>query len=235
MASAWSRLLSRFSASEEQNRFKPLLGFKPNKIELYEIAFRHSSVNGPKLNNQRLEFLGDAILGAVVAEYLYSKLPGKNEGYLTQMRSKIVSRSMLNDISYKLRIQSYIETRGRKPKQGDAILGDALEALIGAIYMDKGYNVARKFVLEQVVQPFTNLSELENLTISYKGSLLEWAQKQKNHVRLETLMLESGTVKAGFECKVFVNDELMGVGIGRSKKRAEERASLQTCSKLELK
>jgi ribonuclease III len=230
----------RFSKSKPSN-YTALLGFNPGKPELYGIAFRHSSasIKGPlgRINNQRLEFLGDAILGAVVSDHIYRAMPSKNEGYLTQMRSKIVSRRSLNDLGHKLDLSRYIETNSKKPRPGEAIFGDALEALIGAIYIDKGYDHAQQFIMEKLFKNFLDLDELDQLTISYKSKLLEWSQKNKKDLRLDTQLNSnenSNRRKPSFTCVVFAEELKIAEGNGKSKKAAEEKACHQACNSLKL-
>ena len=230
--------LARFRfqpSSPEQEKLGRLLGFSPRKSELYAIALRHSSAGNPsngKINNQRLEYLGDAVLGMVVAEYLYRKLPTKDEGYLTQMRSKIVSRRQLNGLAEKMGLQDLIETRNHKPRSGQAILGDALEALIGAIYIDQGYKKARFFVTEKMIEKHVRFKDLENTVISFKGRLLEWGQKNKKDIQLQVREIEGNSSRPAFECQVIQGQKVVTSSKGRSKKKAEERASEQACEKL---
>jgi ribonuclease-3 len=224
-------------SSPEHIKLVRLLGFTPLKYDIYSIALRHSSaanISNGKINNQRLEYLGDAVLGMVVAEYLYRKLPTSNEGYLTQMRSKIVSRKQLNSIAEKMGLQDYIETRNHRPKSGQAILGDALEALIGAIYIDLGYKKARQFVTEKLIEKHVRFSDLEKAVISFKGRLLEWNQKEKKNIELQIQPLANEGNRPGFECLVLMDKKILSRAKGRSKKRAEESASEQACKKLGL-
>ncbi len=221
----------------ELRRLKKLLGFSPKKQEIYSIALRHSSassqVNG-KMDNQRLEFLGDAILGAVVAEYLYRKLPLKDEGYLTQMRSKIVSRKKLNSIAEKMGLLELIETRNHRPRAGQAMLGDALEALIGAVYIDRGYEYAQRFVKKKLIDKHVLFNDLDKTVISFKGQLLEWKQKNKKKLELTVKTIGGGEGRPGFECLVHLDGELVAKARGRSKKRAEENACEKAFSQLKI-
>lgn len=222
-------------SSPEQTKLARLMGFVPRKPELYAIALRHSSAgnssNG-KINNQRLEYLGDAVLGMVVAEYLYRKLPTRDEGYLTQMRSKIVSRRQLNALAEKMGLQDLIETRNHKPRSGQSILGDALEALVGAIYIDQGYKKARFFVTEKMIEKHVRFKDLEKAVISFKGILLEWSQKNKENIQLQVREIEGKGNRPAFECQVMKQEKIITSSKGRSKKRAEERACEQACTKL---
>jgi len=235
-------ITNRFRLSKSKSsHYDALLGFNPGKPDLYEIAFRHSSasIKGPlgRINNQRLEFLGDAILGAVVSDHIYRAMPSKNEGYLTQMRSKIVSRKSLNDLGHKLDLSRYIETNSKKPRPGEAIFGDALEALIGAIYIDKGYEYAQQFIMEKLIKNYIDLDELDQLTISYKSKLLEWSQKNKKEIRLDTQLSPNegnSRKKPNFICSIFIDAIKVADGAGKSKKTAEEKASHIACTYLNL-
>ena len=221
----------------ELSRLKKLLGFSPKKTEIYSIALRHSSASSQvrgKMDNQRLEFLGDAILGAVMAEYLYRKLPMKDEGYLTQMRSKIVSRKKLNSIAEKMGLLELIETRNHRPKTGQAMLGDALEALIGAIYIDRGYACAQRFVKMKLIDKHVQFNDLDKTVISFKGQLLEWKQKNKKKLELTVKNIGGGEGRPGFECLVHLDGDLVASARGRSKKRAEENACEKAFSKLQI-
>ncbi len=176
---------SFFSPNKELYRsIKNILGFYPNNIFLYKLALRHKSatiktINGLKLNNERLEYLGDAILSAVVADYLFKSFPYKNEGFLTEMRSKIVSRVALNKLSLKLGLQQLIRSGSDPSAKAKSAGGDAFEALIGAIYLDKGYNFTRKIIINRIVNIHFDVDQLVHTEISYKSKLNEWAQKEK--------------------------------------------------------
>jgi len=226
------------SAQADKPPLAQLLGFRPGKPEIYQIAFRHSSSTDPAakaLNNQRLEYLGDAILGAAVADYLYQRLPGRNEGYLTQMRSKIVSRRSLNEIGSKMQLHRYIESRLRRPEKGESVLGDALEALIGAVYIDKGFEGARKFVVERIIERFINFEELDQQVISYKGKLIEWAQKHKKQFQIKIAQEEGiRPDRPKFRCEIWVDDQLISASTAGSKKKAEEKTAAMAYSKLGL-
>ena len=232
---------SKFEArpAHPASEINRLLGYRAGKPEIYRIAFRHSSstdsANGI-LNNQRLEYLGDAILGAAVADYLYQRLPGRNEGYLTQMRSKIVSRKSLNEIAGKMRLNQYIESRMRNPEKGESMLGDTLEALIGAIYIDKGFETARGFVVERIIERFINFEELDQQVISYKGKLIEWAQKQKRTLQIRVDPEEgSRPDRPKFRCEIRLDGELIASAAAGSKKKAEEKAADVAFVKLGIK
>ena len=206
---------------------KNIFGFYPENIFLYKLAFRHRSAgikkyNGVKLNNERLEYLGDAILGAVVADYLFKKFPLKDEGFLTAMRSKIVSRAALNKLSQKLGINSLITADTDKNKQFKSINGDAFEAFVGALYLDKGYNFTSKIILQRIVAVHFDLEELQNTEISHKSALLEYCQKEKLELEFRVIS-ELGTgYKKQFEVEIYINGEAKNKAVDFSIKGAEK-------------
>lgn len=203
----------------------------PGKIKLYEIAFLHRSASltfsdGTVVNNERLEFLGDAILDAVIADYLFKKFPRKKEGFLTQMRSKIVKRANLDLLSRDLGIDYLIVSNTQRNSHKKHIYGDAFEALIGAIYLDKGFEKTREYIVNYVLKNFTNLDELLTKESDFKSRIIEWGQKQKVLISFVTTEeyaeLEQSTA---FVSKVNINEENYGIGIGKSKKEAEQNAA----------
>lgn len=215
------------------------IGFKPANIHLYELAFRHSSASerpSKKLpqNNERLEFLGDAILGTIVADYLYQQYPEKDEGFLTSMRSKIVSRSNLNEISRELGIQDLVVSNLDKKKPAKSLGGDTLEALIGAIYLDKGIASAKIFVHKKIIEQHVYLDVLEQHIISYKGLLIEWAQKERKQFEFSLLKQWGKQHNMTFEMGLFLDEVLVATGKGSSKKRAEEEAAEKAFSSLQI-
>ena len=166
------------------NSLEKILGFPPNELEPYRKAFTHRSSNkldkqGNPMNYERLEFLGDAMLGSVIAGYLFNKAPYGDEGYLTKMRSKIVSREHLNELGKDLKLIQFIESKVPVQHFGDNIHGNIFESLIGAIYLDKGYEFCEKFINSRVIIPYVDISRLEGKVISYKSLVIEWCQKEK--------------------------------------------------------
>jgi len=208
---------------------KSITGVTPNNLKLYELALRHSSYNrkGTKqpYDNQRLEFLGDAILGAVVADYLYQKFPDKDEGFLTNLRSKIVSRKSLNRVAVNLRLHKYLKKNLDQNKPAHSIYGDAFEALIGALYLDRGINLARYFIINKIIKEYWSDSKLEDHIISYKSALIEWAQKEKIDYSFDVINQWGQKHELNFEVGVFFDKEQVATGKGTSKKRAEETAA----------
>lgn len=214
-----------------------ILGFYPIKLSLYKLAFSHRSqtkevTNGIKHSNERLEYLGDAVLGAVVAEMLFKKFPFREEGFLTEMRSKIVSRENLKHLAFKLGINHFIKkTHG--PDSFRNIYGDALEALIGAIYIDRGYGKARQFILERMINHHVDLESLEATEINFKSRILNWSQRTKNTVAFETIEDEKSNDKL-IRVRLMINGEEVATGMDFVKKKAEQIAAEKACSKLEI-
>jgi ribonuclease III, bacterial len=207
------------------------LKITPGKIKLYEIAFLHRSASlsfndGSIVNNERLEYLGDAVLDAVVADYLFKKFPRKKEGFLTQMRSKIVKRSNLDMIARNLGLDYMVVSNTNKNAYKKHIYGDALEALIGAIYLDKGYKKTRKYIIHHVIKNFVNLEELISKETDFKSRLIEWGQKNKVIISFETTEEYTEIEQAPtFITHVKISDQVLGNGSGKSKKEAEQNAA----------
>jgi ribonuclease III len=215
-----------------------IFGYCPENIFLYRLAFMHKSagqdtVRGVKINNERLEFLGDAILDAVTAEYLFKKFPLKEEGFLTEMRSKIVSRAQLNRIAQKMGLTNLIQLDVVSSNQYRSFQGDALEALIGAMYIDKGFNFTRRILLDRVINHYLDIDDLVNLEVNFKSKMIEWSQRVKRQITF-SVVEEIGTGYA----KQYVVDVLVdGVAMARSQdysiKGAEQLASEKAWAKLQ--
>jgi len=204
-------------------------GFKPKKIELYRQAFVHKSVakkntQGLKLSNERLEFLGDSVISTIVSEYLFEKFPDKNEGYLTQMRSKIVSRKSLNSLGEKIGLEPFVKyLKGNFPYK--SLLGNVFEALFGAIYLDKGYKKAKEVFIECILEHYIDLENLEANNIDYKSQLLIYCQKNKLSLEFKTIKEESAKGSIHFTMGAFINGELKGQSTDLSKRSAEQAAA----------
>ena len=212
------------------NELKILLNFSPRRINKYKKAFTHRSVqmldkNGIPINYERLEFLGDSILGSVIAAYLYKKVPEGTEGYLTQMRSKIVSREHLNELGKDLNLIRFVKSNIDQANVGDNIHGNIFEALVGAIYLDKGYNACQKFIFENVIVPYVDIAKLEGKITSYKGLIIEWCQKQKKKYSFDTYEDSGNESIKHFSVKISIDGEQIAKGRATSKKKAEEQAS----------
>lgn len=235
---------SKFSKDKKlyQNLYN-LLGFYPTKISLYKIAITHNSFrNTPhtdvkKVNNERLEFLGDAVLGMVVAEKLYLKFPYKDEGFLTEMRSKIVGRSRLNSIGKKMGLHQllhYDVKLKNNPVFIDAITGNAFESIIGAIYLDKGFTFTKNFIINKILEQHIDFDELLILELSYKAKLVKWAQKEKKKLDFSLKNVEIENKRKIYEVAILLDDEEIVVGKNHSKKIAEELASQKFCLQLSI-
>jgi ribonuclease-3 len=216
-----------------------ILGFYPTNIDLYKLAFRHSSAaqhlqKGIKDSNERLEFLGDSIIGTVIAEYLFKKFPYKDEGFLTKMRSKMVSRNQHNQIALKLGLNKFIETNNDKSSKPSSINGDAYEALIGAIYLDKGYNATKEYILKRIINVHIDIDELETKEVDFKSKFIEWAQKEKKEFVFSAVVDAANSADKMFVIHLLVDNEVVGIAQHFSKKRAEQLASEDACSKLEI-
>ncbi|MDR1370713.1 MAG: ribonuclease III [Dysgonamonadaceae bacterium] len=218
--------------------FYRILGFFPKKLDIYEEALLHKSSskekqNGRYLNNERLEFLGDAILDAVIADLVFQKFQNKNEGFLTNTRSKIVKRETLDMVARSLGLNKVIVSSLRANSQKNHILGNALEALIGAIYLDKGYNVARKFIDEKVIQPYINIDQIARKEVNFKSKLLEWCQKYR--IDLSFDVIERFTDEENnpiFQSQVALNGLWSGTGTGYSKKESQQQAARMALKKI---
>jgi ribonuclease-3 len=209
---------------------KKTLKLSPSKINLYKKAFTHRSFQitdskGILINYERLEFLGDSILDAVISDYLYKQAPRGTEGYLTQIRSKIVSRKHLNELGKDLDLIRFVKSKVTSTQVGDNIHGNIFEALIGAIYLDRGYLYCNKFIDKRVIIPYVDVPKLEGKITSYKSLIIEWCQKQKKEFVFEVYEDTGNDSIKHFSVKLFLNGELAAKGRATSKKKAEETAA----------
>lgn len=207
-----------------------ILGFKPKKLEIYKRAFLHRSANqkdkkGNPMNYERLEFLGDSMLGTIISKHLYKEVPAGDEGYLTKMRSKIVSRKHLNELGKDLDLLRFLESRIPKAHFGENIYGNVFEALVGAIYLDRGYDYCEKFISSRVIEPYVDIEQLEGQVISYKSLVIEWCQKQKKEFQFEVYEDTGKDPVKHFAVKLWIEGRIMAKARATSKKKAEEKAS----------
>ena len=177
------------------------------------------------MNYERLEFLGDAMLGTIISRHLYNEVPEGDEGYLTKMRSKIVSREHLNELGKDLNLIKFVESRIPKSHFGDNIHGNVFEALVGAIYLDRGYKYCEKFIHERVIEPYVDIEQLEGKVISYKSLVIEWCQKQKKAFNFNVYEDTGNDALKHFAVKLSIGDIVVAKARATSKKKAEERAS----------
>ena len=223
-----------FNSNKNPNKkfvsnFKKLLGFKINNILLFKKVFTHSSKNlkdkdGLAFNYERLEFLGDSILGTIISNYLYSNYSNYSEGDLTKLRSKIISRDNLNKIGFSLKLNELVNASTKVDKSSNDINGNILEALIGAIYIEKGFKFCENFVLNKII---TNLNfiSLNKSIISYKANLIEWCQKKKKKITFKTKINTKSKTKISFSSILLVDSKKVAFAIEESKKKAEEKVS----------
>ena len=234
---------SRFTSKKKDgifyNKMKDLLGYAPKNLSFYSEACTHPSYQYQKATRksyERLEFLGDAILGAVIADYIFTNAPEQDEGYLTKMRSKIVERRNLNQLGEELQLLSFLRTKLTPKQLGNNITGNLFEALIGAIYLDKGYKTCFKFIERKLILPYINIKNLEEKVISHKSLLIEWCQKHKRDFSFEAEEdVEDRSETKYFVAKVYVEGFSVTRARATSKKRAEESAAKRTCYKIQGK
>lgn len=233
-------ILDRFIGKENKASFKKnlknVLGFSPGKITLYKTALTHRSVRETSdENNERLEYLGDAILSGIVADYLFKKYPYKEEGFLTEMRSKMVNRNKLNEIAIKMGLKkiTYFNKFDNSLKMSQ-IFGNTLEAVVGAIYLDKGFEKTQKWVMEYLIMPHLFMEDLENLEINHKNKLYGWANKNGKNLEFETLdeRMEGG--RRLFTIGAVVDGTLISEGKAYNKKDASQIAASLAIDKLGL-
>lgn len=228
-------LLHPFKSEKKlRHSFKIITGLAPVNIALYKQAMRHSSVatvtrQGIKDSYERLEYLGDAILGMLVAEYLFAQYPFEEEGFLTVIRAKIVNRESLSRLAHKIGLKELVQFN-QSSRTHKSVYGDCMEALIGAVYLDHGFQPCKKFVIQKLIKPHYDLDELISTTTNYKSKLLEWSQKGNKDLRFEIVDEEDRR----FTAQVFLNEEPMAKGFGFSKKKAEQDAARRTYEELNL-
>lgn len=216
-----------------------MTGIYPTNIYIYKVAFIHKSAvrsdNSDKnLNNERLEFLGDAILASVVADYLFKFYPYQKEGFLTKLRARIVNREQLNDIALNMGLQYHIVAQSRLNGTKN-VYGNALEALIGAVYIDKGYDRTKEFILKKIILKYIDVKDLAEHDSDYKSQLIEWAQKNKLEIVFDDEEVESTEhSNLYFTSAVKINDKILGQGKGLSKKEAQQKASHQALNNTDI-
>ena len=207
-----------------------IIGYSPKNLVLFERVFTHRSLekvgeDGRKINYERLEFLGDAVLGTIIGNYLFSQMPDADEGDLTQMRSKIVRREFLNHIGKSLGLYPLLQSKVEKDRYGDDIHGNIFEALVGAVFVDVGFSKCQSFVKKKVIEPYVNLATFEDRVISYKGALVNWFQQQKMIYRFDVFEDSGANKSLVFKAKLFVNNDLVASARASNKKKAAEKVS----------
>lgn len=209
---------------------KKILGFSPGNLNYYELAFIHRSAShagpdGSVINNERLEYLGDAILDAVISDYLFHHFPSKDEGFLSKMRSRIVRRETLNELAVEMGIEKFLVSHTEANKSVKHLWGNTFEALIGAVYLDKGYRKTRKFIVKNIIGSYLDLPRLQKEDKDYKSQLIEWAQKNREEIVFEFITEERHGHETVFITSIRHNNRNIGSGKAASKKQAEQLAA----------
>lgn len=223
---------------ESYLRFYNILGFLPKDINIYKQALLHKSLSikseqGCVLNNERLEFLGDAILDAVVADIIYAKFEGKKEGFLTNTRSKIVQRDTLNKLAVEIGLDKLIQSSSRSSSHNSYVCGNAFEALIGAIYIDRGYEACKQFMLTKIIGRLINLDTIARKEVNFKSKLIEWSQKHKIAISFELIeqFIDSENNPV-FQTEIRIEGLSAGTGTGYSKKESQQNAAHAALKKI---
>jgi len=220
---------------------KNILGFSPNDLKIYEQSLLHrsapkSNVEGNSPDNERLEYLGDAVLSAVVADYLYRKYPNADEGFLTNLRSKLVSRAHLNKLSRKIGLDTFIRMNNSNTNNlPRSVSGDAFEAFIGAMYIDKGYSFAYKIITRRIIGMYVDIDALEKEDTNYKGKLLNWAQRYKKELayKVDTVLSENHRQKQ-YLVHLYIDNVFVSEGCDFTIKAAEQHAAMYACEEMEI-
>lgn len=223
---------------EFSSRLRKIIGFRPGNLRLYEIAFIHRSASftlpdGKKVNNERLEYLGDAVLDAILSDFLFEKFPDANEGFLTKIRSRIVNREVLNQLAISMGINKILVSNVSSAHPTKNLYGDAFEALIGVVFIDKGFKKTKKLFLKNVLNKYLDLNEIVNTDTDYKSLVFEWVQKHKSNLIFTFNEEYDFNLKKSVFSTILTIDKMeLGAGHGSSKKEAEQEASCQAWKKL---
>jgi ribonuclease III len=220
---------------ELARQLRNLLGFTPTHVKLFKLAFFHKSTFTNKdyaiSNNERLEFLGDAVLSTIVGEYLFKKYPNCDEGFLTKMRSKIVKRNSLDEIGDRMGLDRFLSNFNHT-KLSKSMLGNALEALVGAVYIELGYDGTRAYVVNRILRKYLDIHELEHFDDNYKSQLLEWCQKNGHSIEYKVIAKYKSDKRDKFKVAVFVDNRKLGTADDYNKKSAEQLASERAMTSL---
>ena len=207
---------------------------EPKNLSLYKLAFQHSSIKNESPSNERLEFLGDAVLSLIIAGYLFKKYPLQKEGFLTEVRSRIVNRTFLGELAKKIGIDQLLvyDSRSVNHQNLKFIYGNALEAFIGAVYLDQGYKACAKFTINRLLQIYIDVNALVLTDTNYKSKIIAWAQKNRKKIQFELINEKKNNGVREFLIQVLLDNEISGEGIGRTKKQAEQMAAQDTLKRL---
>jgi ribonuclease III len=223
---------------EFASRLKKILGFSPGNLKLYEIAFIHRSASftmpdGKKVNNERLEYLGDAVLDAILSDYLFEKFPDATEGFMTKIRSRIVNRDILNQLAISMGINKILISNISSVQPTKNLYGDALEAIIGSVFLDKGFKKTKKLFIRNVLNKYLDLNVIINTDTDYKSLVFEWVQKHKsNLIFTYNEEYDFNLKKSVFSTTLIIDKKELGEGHGSSKKEAEQEAASQAWKRL---
>jgi len=241
----FDKILSSFGGKDDlgllKKQVKQLIGKKPGNIDLYILSLTHNSVSTPthdvsyEASNERLEYLGDAVLGTVIAEFLFKKFPFKDEGFLTEIRSRLVNGDSLADLCRKVGLSTLVNYDKRSIRQvsQSSVYGDAMEAFIGAVYLDKGFAFCRKFILRKLIEPHFDLDSVVENNTNYKSRVIEWSQRNSKKVRFEIVQEEAQKGNKLFTARVVLDSEEFSSGKGISKKKAEQEAARKALDLIE--
>lgn len=222
---------------EFARRLTTMLGFTPAYLPLFKLAFFHKSTFTSRdyaiSNNERLEFLGDAVLSTIVAEYLFKKYPNSDEGFLTKMRSKIVKRNSLDDIADRMGLDLFLADYNQT-RLSKSMLGNALEALVGALYIEVGYEKTKHYVIRRILRRYLDIHELEQFDDNYKSQLLEWCQKNGHQIDYKVLAKYKSDKRDKFKVAVYVDGKKLGTADDFNKKSAEQMASERAMATLHI-
>jgi len=231
-----------FSAKDKRlaSSIQLILGSKPINLSLYRLALTpaglgEETTQGFRISNERLEFLGDAILGAVIAEYLFKKYPYRDEGFLTETRSKLVNRETLNGVAIKIGLKKILQQviENRQFVGNKSLYGDILEAFLGAVYLDRGYAFSKKLILQRILIHL-DLEEMVSTVTNHKSKLIEWSQRESKQVEFQVVHVNSNQRFKEFVIAIVVNGETIAEGKGETKKKAEQEASKNACELLDI-
>ena len=239
------RIISIISSStferELSSAVKNIVGKSPINISLYKLSTQHRSIAKPNAkgireSNERLEYLGDAVLGMVVAEFLFKKFPLKDEGFLTEVRSRIVNRDALNQVARKIGIGNIVEFNSSKKSRLSykSIYGDTLEALIGAVYLDRGHQFCKNFILKKLILPHYDIEEIVTVNTNYKSKIIEWAHQTSKDIEFKITENKGTNHQKEFTAELIIENKSYAKGTGHSKKKAEQLAAQKTCEILEI-
>jgi ribonuclease-3 len=223
---------------EFASRLRKIIGFRTTNLRIYEAAFIHRSASfslpdGKRINNERLEFLGDAVLDTILSDYLFEKFPDANEGFMTKIRSRIVNREILNQLAISMGIDKILVSNVSSNSSTRNLYGDALEALIGALFVDKGFKKTKNLFIKRVFNKYLDLSQIVDTDTDYKSLVFEWIQKHKTNLTFEYKEeYDFKLKKSVFSATLLINKEEFGTGQGASKKEAEQEAAGKAWAKL---